>query len=110
MQALPCTPQVQDQDLGVRMHAALASLLAQQHISKVPCLFCWSSMEPECCRQAHVHDSLKLASTVVNVHMYMNCTKANLGSNLGHLPSLSSSFPPPGAPPHTHSCPLTLPV
>ncbi|KAL3161077.1 hypothetical protein ABBQ38_009460 [Trebouxia sp. C0009 RCD-2024] len=32
--ALPCAPQVKDQDLGVRMHAALEALLAQQCTSK----------------------------------------------------------------------------
>lgn len=35
MQTLPCAPQVKDEDLGVRMHAALEALLAQQCTSKV---------------------------------------------------------------------------
>ena len=32
---MPCAAQVKDQDLGVRMHAVLASLLAQHDTSKV---------------------------------------------------------------------------
>lgn len=35
LQALPCAAQAKDQDLGVRMYSALASLLAQDHTSKV---------------------------------------------------------------------------
>ena len=35
LQAVPCAAQAKDQDLGVRMHAVLASLLAQHDISKV---------------------------------------------------------------------------